>query len=291
MADTNHDRHSCFSYISKYKVLIFLGFLLMYSIIHPADVSAANPTASSSDYDRTSVTIQSKEKAAKKKKGWVKSDGNKYYYKKGKKVKGWNTINGKEYFFNNSGILQTNCITGNTAGGYDYVDIKGIRIKEPTIRHAVSLVRSVTNSSMTPKQKLDACYSHFVWNCSYQSNTYTFSIANFATLGSRLYTVGAGDCYQSALAMTYCARVLGFMARFAEGMVDAYSSVPNSVHGWCEVKVNGRYLVYDITMKRYHPEAPLGGVVTRSNYPYAIACKHTYYLHANNGTTFWKIPK
>ncbi len=286
----NTERNAGIRRLWTARTLSLLGCLIMGLTCLPVQSEAAGNDPSLVYAAPGALRAQNTVKSKKKKNGWVRSKGEKYYYKNGKKVKGWYIIGGKEYFFNGSGILQTNCITGNAAGGYDYVDRKGIRIKEPTIRLAVKLVRSLTDSSMTPVQKLNACYDHFVWNCGYQSNSYTFSVANFANLGSRLYTVGAGDCVQSALAMTYCARVLGFMARFAEGMVDAYSSVPNSDHGWCEVKINGRYLVYDITMKRYHTGAPLGGVVTRGQYPYAIVCYHTYYLHADNGATFWKIP-
>ena len=268
----------------KAKAMVFCAALLLICMLSmPAAAQVVAP-------DSSGLSALHVVKASKKKNGWSKSDGKKYYYIKGKKVTGWRTIRGKEYFFDNSGVLQTNCITGNAQGGYDYVDQKGIRIKENTIRLAVNLVRSLTDDRMSAKQKLDTCYSYFVNHCTYASNSYTFSISNFPVLGSRLYSTGSGDCFQSALAMSYCARVLGFMCRFAEGKVDAYSSVPVDVHGWCEVKINGRYLVYDITMKRYHPTAPLGGMVTRGGYPYAIACYHTYYLHANNGMSFWKTP-
>lgn len=53
--------------------------------------------------------------------GWVKADGNEYYYEDGKFVTGWKTIGNDKYYFDSKGVLQKNKMISKNK----YVDGKG----------------------------------------------------------------------------------------------------------------------------------------------------------------------
>ncbi len=225
--------------------------------------------------------------AAKGLTGWKTMNSFRYYYVQGKRVTGWNKIKGKEYYFNRYGRLMTNRIVGNKAGGYDYVDRTGQRVRDTAVRMAVALVRRVTDSSMTPEEKLETCYLYLINNFDYTSYYYELSPETLPELAKRMFSGGTGDCMQSAVAMTYIARVLGYPARAAYGFVNSYSPDPIWEHGWAEVAFGNRFYVYDITMQRKYTGYQLHAVPL-SKYPFAIKRSGTYRLLISNTNVVWR---
>ena len=224
--------------------------------------------------------------SAAKKQGWVTKNGHTYYYVKGKRVKGWKTINGKEYYFNSLSRLMKNRIVGNSRGGYDYVDAKGIRVKDPVVRKAAALVRGCTNSSMTRNQKLETAYWWIIQNYVYVSHEYSMAPSNFPSVALGMFSSGGGDCFQSALVMAYVAKVLGYQVRVIYGFVSSETPTPIYTHGWAEVLYGNQYYVYDITMQRRYSQL-LHGILIE-NYPFAIARDKAYYLNITDGVVVWK---
>lgn len=219
--------------------------------------------------------------------GWRTVKNYRYYYVNGKKVTGWKKIKGKEYYFNRHGCLLKNRIAGNTAGGYDFVDKNGQRVKDPAMRMAVALVRKITRYSMSREQKLETCYQYLVNAFDYSSYDYSLSPDTLPELARRMFASGYGDCIQSGAAMVYIAHVLGFPAKVSYGFVNSYSPDPIWEHGWAEVAFGSRYYVYDITMQRKYTGYLLHGV-TLNQYPFAIKRSGSYRLVTSGGKAIWK---
>ena len=160
--------------------------------------------------------------------GWQTINGKKYYYIKGRKQKGWKTIRGKEYYFSDKGVLQVNQIAGSSSNRYAYVDKHGIRCRNEAIQAACSLVLRLTRPTWSQRQKLETCYWYLVNNCRYAADFYDFRPDNFASIAGRMFANEVGDCYESALAMLFLARVLGYDGKLATGKVSSRSSVIHS---------------------------------------------------------------
>ena len=224
--------------------------------------------------------------------GWVTKNGKTYYYnKKGKKVTGWKKISGKVYYFNAKGVLQKNKIAGTQEEGYDYVDKKGVRCRDQAIVLAKNLVLRLTDPAWTPRQKLLRVFEYFVDECVYVSDYYVFAPENFSAIASRMFMRRGGDCNEGALALVFVGTVLGLTSRLCEGYVDYYSRgtpprFPGNAHGWAEIQIDGKYLVYDISMERAHGSGLYE--IPREWYPYAIQADSMYRLAVSGGKPVWK---
>ncbi len=90
--------------------------------------------------------------------------------------------------------------------------------------------------------------------------------------------------------MTYVARVLGYDSRFAYGDVSTnmYKTTSLTAHGWCEIKIGGKWKILDITMQM--PRSVDLFLRTRSSYPSGLQlkCNGTYTMKVKKGKVSWK---
>lgn len=209
---------------------------------------------------KTGVMLKGKKKIAGKyyyfnssgimKTGWITIDGSKYYFSKKKSymLKGWNKIGGEYYYFKSNGKMVKSAIVGNY-----YVLSNGKRAESSAVSYAVKAVKAATTDKMTQEQKLKACYNWIIKNFSYErdyqdpaklKNNWTKSYAEYA------FKKKKGNCYKYASAMGYCAEILGYEARVVYGKIASGSSRTN--HGWTEIKINGKYYIFDTVQADYY---------------------------------------
>ena len=226
-------------------------------------------------------------KAAERRDGWRILGERSFYYQDGRKVTGWFTIQDYDYYFNNKGRLITNGIGGNKKAGFDYVDSRGRRVTDPTMRTAVALVRSITAGIKDPEEKLEKCFWYLVRECIYRAMDYEgFTAQDLPSYADYMFRVRAGNCLGGATAMAYMAKALGYDVRICWGKVSSYNPVPDNDHAWAEIRKDGKYYVYDVSMQRVY-QAQLHNIIRRE-YPYAVACEHCYYLKTGKGDAYWK---
>ncbi|MCD8077708.1 MAG: hypothetical protein LUE63_04925, partial [Lachnospiraceae bacterium] len=210
----------------------------------------------------------------------------KYYFtSKGKMVTGWKTIDDLKYYFNSKGKLQTNKIVGSKKKGYYYVDETGVRVTDSNIQAAVDFVMENSDSSQSASKRLKACFKAL---CKYPYKRFysdSPSASKIKKYASYMFTNKTGNCYRYASAMAYIAKVLGYESRVAVGGVTAYSG-SLSPHGWCEVKVNGKWKMIDCSMQRAHSDVSLY-LVTRAKYPYRLRCDSVYTMTVKKGKVKW----
>lgn len=219
--------------------------------------------------------------------GWVKKGNQKFYYKKGVKVTGWKTIKGKKYYFDKkTGKLQTNKIVGTAKEGRFYVDKKGIRVTDKEVRMAVSFVDKHTKAGWTRDKKLKACYEYLWKVCQYERAYDKVACNKMPEYAAYMLKTGRGNCYRGSAAFACVARVLGYDSRVGVGGVSSRSTVL-SPHGWAEIKVGGKWYMYDISMQRYWTWIDLYKR-TASDYPFNYRCDDRYQLIVKNGKAMWK---
>lgn len=263
--------------MKKVKICFLICFLMVAIVLCSGvcPVQAAENTAVSG------------EESTKPLQGWVKKKSNKYYYKKGVKVTGWKIIKGKKYYFDKkTGKLLTNTIAGTAAEGRYYVDSKGIRVTDKEIRLAVSFVDKCTKINWSKSKKLKACYDYLWKVCQYERAYDKVARSKMPEYASYMLSNEKGNCYRGAAALAYIARVLGYECRVGAGSVSS-TNAPLSVHGWTEIKINGKWYMCDISMQRPRPYMSLY-MRTASNYPFRYRCDEYYTLSVKNGKAVWK---
>ena len=225
-------------------------------------------------------------------KGWVKKGDKTYYYGKNHKpYSGWHKIKKKWYYFNKkTKVMAVNTIAGDKKKGYYYFGNDGVRVKNKTVRKAVQIVRSCTKKGMSREEKVEACFQYVVRKCRYQSRPLKPSVKRLSSFAYNMYVTKRGHCYMSAAAVAYCAKVIGCPVRMAVGgkRKGAVS------HGWAEVKLDGKWYVYDASRQRWSSARDLGKISwnhfynTWKNTRHNIVRNGVYSLKIKGGKAVWK---
>ncbi len=219
--------------------------------------------------------------------GWDRTTEETFYYQNGRRVTGWRKINKKYYYFDENGVLQTNRIAGNKKKGCYYVDADGVRVTDSAINYAVRFVMKYSKARQTPEQRLKSCFKAL---CRY---SYTRSYSNHPNAKViRSYALDAfkskkANCFRYGAAFAYIARVLGFDSRYADGSVIGQPGRDYGPHGWCEVKIDGKWKICDCSMHRAHKESNFY-LVEWKDYSYPIRRKKVYTMQVKNGKVSWK---
>lgn len=247
---------------------------------------AESGTGNAAETENNTGNTEERETAVKKT-GWQKVKSKTYYYsKKGVKVTGWKKIKGRYYYFDKKGELQKNKIVGNKKKGYYYVDKSGVRVTTKEIKMAVALVMKNSSVKQSPQERLKSCF----WTlCNYYP--YQRIIGDIPSAGkipsyaAYMFQNKRGNCYRYASSMAYIARVLGYESRVAVGGVS--SSTYFSPHGWCEVKMDGKWRMYDCSIQAAWPQKQLYQI-ERKSYPFRLRIDHVYTMKSKNGKISWR---
>lgn len=256
-------------------VLLLLFFMVNITYI---DVFAAGGTFSPEQEQNEQKMIREGES---KKKSEI------YFSMLGKKKTGWCKIKNKYYYFNEKGVLQKNKIVGNKKSGYYYVDLDGIRVTDKNIQYAVKFVMKNSSSKDSSKKRLKSCYKAL---CKYRYRRFYSekpSAKKIKLYAGYMFKNKRGNCYRYASAFAYIARVLGYDSCVSVGGVTAYANSGLSPHGWCEVKINGKWTICDCSMQRAHKKNNLF-LCTKKKYPFKIRCSNTYTMYVKKGKVSWK---
>lgn len=226
-------------------------------------------------------------KAVVKKTGWQRVKNKTYYYsKKGIKVTGWKKIKGRYYYFDKKGELQKNKIVGNKKSGYYYVDKDGVRVTMKEIKMAVAFVMKNSSVKQSPQERLKSCFWTLCNDYPYQRIMGdTPSAGKLPSYAAYMFQKKKGNCYRYASSMAYIAHVLGYESRVVAGGVS--SSTYFSPHGWCEVKKDGKWKMYDCSIQAAYPQKQLYQI-ERKAYPFRLRIDHVYTMKSKNGKIFWK---
>lgn len=219
------------------------------------------------------ATQQSAAKDAelKKKPGFHKEKGKKYYYdKNGNKVTskmikvgkdtyyckkdgslktGWLTLKGKRYFFYDNYKLAK----GVTLEQKYVVNKKGELIKtyndnEVKARKAAEqILKEIVKKNDSKSQKLYKSYKYIINNTSYNGYSPCEKTDKDWEAKCAFYTLTKkrGECYGFAAAFAYLAKVIGYeqaVTRYGQTKSASYDWSP---HGWCEIKIDKKNYLFD----------------------------------------------
>lgn len=217
---------------------------------------------------------------------WVEKGSHTYLYLGSEKATGWQKVSGRTYYFDARGRMATNAIAGTKATGCHYVNPKGHRVYDKATQEAVDFVLKYTKKSWSRAKKLKACYKVLWKSYPYRGYADAVSRAKLPSYARCVFEKRNGNCYRSAAAFAYVARVLGYEARVGVGKV---ASGPWALtrHGWTEVKVKGAWLMCDISMQRPRPGTNLYQL-TRSQYPFRLKVAGRYTLKVNGAKASWR---
>lgn len=222
--------------------------------------------------------------------GWYTSGSKKYYYQSGNMVTGWKKISDKTYYFQksgaNKGVLQKNTIAGTKTDGYYYVDKNGVRVTSSEIKQAVKFVNAHTKASQSNAEKLKACYNYLWKNYAYKRAYGIPGKKDMAACANEMFKEKKGNCYRYAASFACIARVLGYDSRVAVGTI-ASAGGGMTPHGWTEIKMSGKWYLFDANMQRNIPSISTYKR-TNSNFPYAHTCSARYTLTITGGKVTWK---
>ena len=224
--------------------------------------------------------------------GWVRKNGGTCYYGKGgRPVTGWKKIRKKWYFFHKkTKMMAVNTIAGDKKSGYWYVGSDGIRVNDRTVNKAVETVRACTKKGMTDEEKAEACFDYIARQCRYQHNSEKQSAGKMPSFAYRMYVTRRGNCYMSAAAVAYCAKVIGCPVRVTVGGQNASSTG----HGWAEIRQGNKWYVYDASRQRWSYGRDLGGISWKKFYNiwkntrYKVRRNVMYSLETADGKAVWK---
>ncbi|MBQ8503832.1 MAG: hypothetical protein IJ491_06100 [Clostridia bacterium] len=228
--------------------------------------------------------------------GAVTVGKNTYYFNKGLFRNGLQTVNGKKYYYDSKGNLQKNGIVGSKADGWYYADkngvidfnyVNGIRYNgnnwivsngkatkassksDMVLFRAAKEVAKATDTTMTKKQKLRACFDYAKKAYDernpriphYTGDDWPIIYAN------DMFVDGAGNCFSYAAAFAYMAKAIGYKEVYC---------CNSGGHGWAEI--DGK--IYDPEWSRHHSNYTYFGLdydsIKNPNYKGAIAAGYSW---------------
>ena len=166
------------------------------------------------------------------------------------------------------------------------MDKSGIRVTTKEIKMAVAFVMKNSSVKQSPQERLKSCFWTLCNHYPYQRIISDVpSAGKIPSYAAYMFQNKRGNCYRYASSMAYIARVLGYESRVAVGGVS--SSTYFSPHGWCEVKMDGKWRMYDCSIQAAWPQKQLYQI-ERKSYPFWLRIDHVYTMKSKNGKIFWK---
>ena len=167
----------------------------------------------------------------------------------GRMGKGWQSIGKKNYYCRKDGSLVKDTVQDGIR-----INEKGIAPKRPKTwleKKADAIVKKITTSKMSKKQKLRACWdyitsrSHFRYSSAYYPKAYTRS--EFQRMARIMFKKKAGNCYCFASAFAALAKSIGYRAYVVYGRCPGTrDQAADGYTRHCWVCIAGKY---------YDPEA------------------------------------
>lgn len=208
-----------------------------------------------------------------------------YFNKKGVlQVSKWVRDGKKVYYCGKKGVIQQNRIVVTKKGRF-YVDGGGVRVTAPEIMHAVDFVAEHTKDSWSADVKLKHCFDVLWQNYPYKRYYETPSAQAMPGYANDMFVNGQGNCYRYAASFACIAKVLGFDARVASGLIIARSG-GMTPHGFTEINVGGVWYICDANMQRNHPERN-SYMCTEGTYPYVHTSTVRFTLVIKGGKVVW----
>ncbi len=198
--------------------------------------------------------------------GWQTISGKKYYFEPGDlnstatgvMATGKKIIDGETYYFGSSGAMATGVTYMNDDMYYFTSDGKLVTNQDVSLAGKTYHVNEngiITGYMTDPMRKAVKVLNSVGWNLRAAFNwsaglrysnrwmraSSTPHSSWYANYGFNNKT---GNCYVMAATFYQMAKVLGYEVRFVEGYVRSTPTY-NAPHGWTEVKINGRWYVFD----------------------------------------------
>lgn len=158
---------------------------------------------------------------------------------KTKKRSGWYTVNGKTYYFSKK---------------------TGALFPSKTIKRKLSkleklckqIVDKKVKKSDSNNTKLKKLFKYVAWNCNYKRRTdFSGKKGWYRKYAYDMLTTKKGNCYCFAAAFACLAkRATNLPVRVGWGYTPQRSG-GLAPHGWCEIKINGTWYVFDPDFYRY----------------------------------------
>ena len=195
----------------------------------------------------------------KKVKNKVKQIGNFRYSfdKKGRMQTGWQIFGSKKaYFSKKSGKMLTNkTVSGIKIGKSGYVKLTRSELSKRTaMEKANAILKKITNSGMTKREKLYAAYNYMsggggFYYCTWRAfQVYDGWEYDYAT---EIYEKRGGNCYNFACGFAMLAKAIGYDAQVVRGRVPgSRDRAADGMTRHALVKIDGLY---------YDPEAQFAG--------------------------------
>ena len=151
---------------------------------------------------------------------------------------GWENIGGKSYYFDKkTGILDPS---------------KTKKAVSELEQYCENIVSKTVKETDSDSRKLRKLFDYVTWKYSYY-RTYNFKASKGwdKTKALNMFKQKRGNCYSYAAAFGYLVKkATGLPVRIYYGYTPG-SSVAWTPHGWCEVKVNGSWRVFDPDLYRF----------------------------------------
>ncbi|MEE3334141.1 MAG: transglutaminase domain-containing protein [Ruminococcus sp.] len=232
--------------------------------------------------------------------GLHKIDNKKFYFNPkgdlgsiGSLKLGWVKIGKDYYYFRESGAVGTmgkmlrNIIAGTADTGYYYVSKSGRRINDSTLSLAVKLVAERASQAKSPEAKLKKCFKFLKKYYPYKRRYGLPDAGNISEkYASYMFKHRKGNCYCFASSFALIAKSLGFDTRINIGDITTPGGGP-SPHGWAEVKIKGKWYLFDISMHRKCKNIPLYKI-PKGKYPFKYHYDKRYSLKIKNNRAVWK---
>ena len=199
------------------------------------------------------------DKNGKKVKNKVKKIGKHRYSfdEKGRMQTGWQVFGSKKaYFSKKSGKMLTNkTVSGIKIGKSGYVKLTRSELSKRTaMEKANAILKKITNSGMTKREKLYAAYNYMsggggFYYCTWRAfQVYDGWEYDYAT---EIYEKRGGNCYNFACGFAMLAKAIGYDAQVVRGRVPgSRDRAADGMTRHALVKIDGLY---------YDPEAQFSG--------------------------------
>lgn len=190
--------------------------------------------------------------------GWAVNGADKYYTDASGVIQtGWQEIAGSEYYFDAAGKMYTG---SKTIDGMEYLfDPETGKLdteKTPRETRLERLCRQIVESQVkktdSVNTKLSKLFQYVTWKHSYlRSYSFTGASGWHKTYAYNMLTSKRGNCYSYAAAFAYLAKkATDLPVRVGWGGTPARAG-GLTPHGWCEIRINGVWYVFDPDLYRY----------------------------------------